>query len=433
MIPAEPRLQRRYMSLVESHGGAVQAAAAGIHALPDAGSSFAVTQAAYRFFHNPRITLEVLARPLIEQARLDTGTACDFYGLVVHDWSQLMYEDHTGKRDRVPLSSRGVPEGYEIQTALLMSDRDGLPLAPLEISLRAADGVHESRSLAPRPALSPLDELAPAMRHAEQLELGRPLVHIIDAEADSVGHYREWQAASHLFLVRADDRIVKQKGSDKRCSVIQSELRAQGELRDTRAVLYHGRAARQWLAEAPVTLTRPAQRNRPGVGDRQRIPGPPIALRLVISEVRTPGGELLATWFLLTNVPGEVTAATIALWYYWRWSIEKFFKLLKSFGQQLEEWQQESAGAIARRLWVACMACATVWRLARSEQPLAETARRVLVRLSGRQMKRGVPFTIPALLAGLWTLLSMLDILEHYNLEELRTFADLIQPLPHLP
>ncbi|MGH7192078.1 MAG: hypothetical protein ACREJM_00925, partial [Candidatus Saccharimonadales bacterium] len=75
---------------------------------------------------------------------------------------------------------------------------------------------------------------------------------------------------------------------------------------------------------------------------RRRIHGPPLTLRLVISRIRGPDGEGdLAVWFLLSNVPAEVQAEEIALWYYWRWRIESFFKLLKSAGQQLEHWQQE--------------------------------------------------------------------------------------------
>jgi hypothetical protein len=416
------------MTLVQSHCAAVQAVAGGIHALPDAASSWAATQAAYRFFNNPRVTLSALAAPLVETAQQEAATACDQYALLVHDWSQLMYPHHAGKKDRVALSSRSTPDGYEIQTALLVSDRDGRPIAPVAISLRAGDGVHESRSAEVRAPLSPLDELAPTMRHVDQLGLPRRPVHIIDAEADSVDHYRQWHAAGHLFLVRSDDRIVRHEGCEKRCSAIQAEQRSQGQFQDVRAVLYHGRPARQWVTEVPVTLTRAAQRNRPEAGDRRRIPGPPLSLRLVISEVRTDDGELLATWFLVSNVPEDVPVAAIALWYYWRWSIEKFFKLLKSAGLQIEEWQQESAGAVARRLWVACMACVTVWRLARSEHPQAESARRVLIRLSGRQMKRGVSFTAPALLAGLWNLLAMLAIVEQCSVEELRDLAKLVQP-----
>ena len=58
----------------------------------------------------------------------------------------------------------------------------------------------------------------------------------------------------------------------------------------------------------------------------------------------------------------SVAAQTIAQWYYWRWRIENYFKLLKSAGQHLEEWQQTTAKAIASRLLVAATACVVVWR-----------------------------------------------------------------------
>lgn len=115
--------------------------------------------------------------------------------------------------------------------------------------------------------------------------------------------------------------------------------------------------------------------------------------------------------------------------YYWRWNIESFFKLLKSQGQQLEEWEQETGPAIARRLLVAAMACVLVWQLAQDSSPPAEELKQVLVRLSGRQMKRGRPYTTPALLAGLWPLLAMLALLEHHDLDQIRHLAT---QLPYL-
>jgi hypothetical protein len=255
------------------------------------------------------------------------------------------------------------------------------------------------------------------------------LVHIIDAEADSVGHFRQWsQRPGCYYLVRADDRLVEHAGQEKRCSAWHEELRHQGRLKRVREVSFHGKPAVQYLAEVNVKLTRPAQRNRPDTGDRQRIPGPPLDLRLIIAEVRSPEGEVLAVWYLLTNLPAMVDAATVALWYYWRWSIETYFKLLKSAGMQLEMWQQKSAAALARRLLVASMACVTVWRLARNAHPAAERARRLLVRLSGRQMKHRRTFTLPALLAGMWTMLAMLETLETYSLEELQMLAHIALP-----
>lgn len=409
-----------------SHLQATQTLASGIHALPRVTATFAATQAAYRFFRNPHVSLPALMQPLLDEARRAATQACARYVLVVHDWSQLMYPEHTAKKDRVMLSRKQVPEGYELQTALLVGDRDGLPLAPAVMSLRAADGVHCSRCATVRPAESPLDELDPAMTYIEQQRLGFPTVHLIDAEADSVGHYRQWsERAGRLFLVRADDRYVERAGQERKCSAIRTELRENKVFTCVRNVLYHGRHAQQWVAEVPVRLLRPAQRNRPNIGDRQRIPGSPLALRLIISEVRDVEGNVLAVWYLLTNVPAEVDAATIALWYYWRWSIESYFKLIKSAGMNVEHWEQTTADAILRRLLVASMACVMVWQLAGSPHPEAVPVRKLLVKLSGRQMKRGCEFTHPALLAGLWTLLAMLEILASHTVDELRQLAQL--------
>ena len=133
---------------------------------------------------------------------------------------------------------------------------------------------------------------------------------------------------------------------------------------------------------------------------------------------------------LLSNVsPAWATAAELASCSYWRWRIESFFKLLKSHGQQLEHWQQETGPAVARRLLVAAMACVTVWQLQADASPMAMELKSLLVRLSGRQTKRSRPHTAPALLAGLWVLLSMLALLEHCDLDRLKA---LVSEVPYL-
>lgn len=416
--------------MVESHAQASQALAGGIHAVPDTRTVFAATQAAHRFLNNPRVTLRSLARPLIKAAQKEVLLACDRWALVVHDWSQLMYPTHAAKQDRLTLSSRGSPEGYELYTTLVVSDRDGSPLAPISMSLRAADGVHCSRSSRVRPALSPLDELAPAMRFAQEQLADERLVHLVDAEADSVAHFRQWSQSGLFYLVRADDRLVEWEGSERKCSQIQAILHQRSGFREVRTVEYHGSQAQQHVAEAAVRLLRAGQRNRPRSGDRQKLPGSPLPLRLVVAEVRAPTGEILAIWRLLTNLPAEVDDATVALWYYWRWTIEKYFKLLKSGGMNAESWLQESAHAIAARLLVASMACVTIWRIARSSHPKAEEARRFLVRLSGRQMKRSRPWTVPAMLAGMWNLLAMARVLDHYSPLQLRELTNVLLANP---
>jgi hypothetical protein len=427
----EPRLQRRYQKLVQEHLAVTESVAAGLRALPGAADAFASTQAAWRFYANDQVSLVQLAQPLLDQARTAVADGCDHYALVIHDWSQLHYNDHGSKADRVALSQT-TDLGYELQAALLVSDRGGDPLAPVFQGLRAADGVHSSQSGQVEPPLSQLDGLAPVMAFVEQLQWERPRVHMIDAEADSVAHFRHWQRAGYTFLVRADDcnRVVHE-GMQASLEKVRQKLRRRNAFRFTREVDYKGRPATQRVAETTVVLTRAAKLQRHGKkGPRTILRGEALTLRLVVAEVRDTRGTVLACWFLLTNLPATVTAETVALWYYWRWRIESYFKLLKGAGHQLEHWQQETAAAVARRLLVAAMACVLVWKIARSTAPEAEAVRTILVRLSGRQMKWGHGFTWPALLAGLWVYLSIKDIMQHYDFQEIQRQLDNILAKP---
>ena len=158
------------------------------------------------------------------------------------------------------------------------------------------------------------------------------------------------------------------------------------------------------------------------------VRGAKLPLRLVVSEGRDGDGTLLATWMLLTNVPAAVSAGEVALWYSWRWRVKSYFKLLKGAGLHLKHWQQETASAVAKRLLVASMACVVVWQIARSETAEAADVRRLLMRLSGRRMRRGVESTEPAPLTGLWVLFVMTRMRRHYDLNDLLRWAQSVLP-----
>ena len=210
------------------------------------------------------------------------------------------------------------------------------------------------------------------------------MVHIIDAEADSVGHYRRWlRTPGRLVIVRADDRSVQYAGKKTKFSQIMELLWDQKAFRRAGEITSSGGVkGQQWVAETTVTLTNPARPNRRNERSRRSIPGEPVTFRLILSQLRFDDGKVLV-WFLLTNLPPDVDASQEALWYYWRWRIECYFKLLKSDGHHLEQWQQESGAAIARRLLVASAACVLVWQLQRDESPEGCRLRGLLVRLSG--------------------------------------------------
>jgi len=420
-------LQRRYETLVRQHLATTSDLAAGLRALPETQGSFAAAQAAWRFYRNSRVRLPALAQPLLAHARSASASDCQDYVLNVPDWSVLGYGQHPSKTDRLPLNTKK-PAGYELAAGVLLSDQTGAPLAPAYHELSDAQGVLSTRSERRLVERAHLDALSTRLAYVERLDLGKPVVHIIDAEGDSVGHLRRWAAKKQRFLTRGEEiRWVLWQGQECQVATLLPQL----PRRYARAVEYKGRPAQQYVTETQVTLHRPARIHRivNGRHVHRTRKGKPLELRLVVSEIRAADGTVLARWLLWTNVRG-VRAETIALWYYWRWEIESYFKLLKRAGQHVEQWQQTCAKAIARRLLVAALACVVVWSLARSQAPKAAEARQLLVRLSGRLMKRGVEFTEPALLAGTWVLLAMLDTLEEYTPAQLRRLAAQFLPLP---
>jgi hypothetical protein len=419
----EPRLQLRYRQLVLEHLHVSDPLAAGIHALavPGLTDGFAAVLGAHRFWRNDTVTLPRLIGPPQQLARQWRQQAPSAWGLVIHDWSLLRYPTHRAKTDQVKVNHG---RGYELTALLLVDGSAGDPVAPLELRLRSARGVFSSRMPAPGKKAFRIDAVLSSMQAVAGLGLGELLVHVIDREADCLAPYRAWQADGRFFLVRAKGgRTVRWQGAELSLADLAGRL----TFRRCRDITYQGRSAVQHVAEAQVVLDRPAWRHRRRGGRvvNERVPGPPLTLRLVVSRVCEANGRTLAVWYLLTNVPAEVDTATVALWYYWRWRIESLFKLLKSAGQQMEHWKQPNGEAIAKRLVVAAMACALVWRLQRHPSAEAANLRQLLVRLSGRQMRWGREATAPALLAGLWVLLAMLEILEEHSVEELRRFKKL--------
>lgn len=138
-------MRARYARLVDEHLASTSPLAAGIRALPDTTAAFASTQAAWRFFANPTVTLATLFGPVLAHGRATYAAARPTYALIVHDWSRLNFAQHTAKQDRVAMShTRDV--GYELLTALALSATTGAPIAPVSLDLRHLHGVWSSRS-----------------------------------------------------------------------------------------------------------------------------------------------------------------------------------------------------------------------------------------------------------------------------------------------
>jgi len=237
-------LQRRYVKLVKAHMSSSNTTAAGptIPANGTAGAS--ATQAAWRFFNNPRVEFSSLAQPLREAGRVGCLQSESKFVLLAHDWSKLDYAKHGSKEDQRQLTHEH-DIGYDLTTALLVDAETGSPLAPMQMHVRTADAVYSTSENPPTADDHHLAQLEPTMEEVESWNLSRRVVHVIDREADSLRHFRQWAPLGHLFLVRCDDRRVLWEGESWLLSEIVDHFDQAEEFEDVSEVLFQGIAARQ--------------------------------------------------------------------------------------------------------------------------------------------------------------------------------------------
>ena len=271
-------------------------------------ASFA--QKLWRFCGSSRVTETALIEPMHHAIRREFADQPGVL-LAVHDWSSLSFGAHHSKQDRATLT-HAHDIGYDLATVLMVRASDGAPIAPAVVSLRADTAIHSTRDDPHHLKMCHVDQLLGNMKFICDQNFSPSVVHVIDREADSVNHWRQWSEDGHLALVRADDRIVLCQGQETKLTAIADALRNAEALHETRAVLYHCRKARQFVGEAEVVLYRPGKRYVEG-GKQVEVPGPPLTLQLIVSEVRDLNGKLLARWLLLSNAPIDLAdAATIA-------------------------------------------------------------------------------------------------------------------------
>ena len=391
--------------LIKDHLNVAPKLAQGVKALSHHETAWANTQAAWRFFNNDNVTYPQLSLPLLQAARQELRGCATEYGLVAHDWCRNNYRKHQCKRDKTQMS-HDKDIGYELFASLLISAEDGQPLAPFGLDLTTDDGVHQCREVEIQERKSHLDQLVERIAWQEQQGLDKPLVHIIDREADSASHLRQLMQSRWLTrgkkgtTVRYNDEFVTLEKLSYR---MNSEIKGIVNIRGKEGYLFVG--------EEKVILQRKSEKN---LQDAPEI-------RLVVSTVCDDKGNELAKWYLLSNVM-EVSAEVLATWYYWRWSVESWFKVLKGHGFQIEHWQQESGEAIFRRLIVSSMACVLTWKLYNNTSPDAQKLKTFLIKLSGRLTKRSKPVTHPALLAGLWVFMQLNEVLITYSMEEIEAY-----------
>lgn len=388
--------------------------------------SFSQVQASWRFFNNNKVTTDELFSSISESLEQEINTHCDKYLLAISDWSHIDYKKHKSKKELISKNKKDNCKqlGYELQTTMGVSDRTGEAIAPIVHNLKTSEKVYSTYDKNISNESTHLEELASRTKWIkESLNIKKEIVHIVDRESDSVAFMREMVKNGELFLLRVNNRnkVYYPKNNEEIKQIELSEKVGLGK--KVKSVKYKGKQVKIYVNECEIEIRRDATKmiiNKENKKQLQRTKGEPIKARFIVERLVDKENNIVAQWLLVTNILDKsVTAEMLATWYYYRWKIESYFKLLKSSGFNLEEWQQEKPIALFRRLLVVSYACMLVWKIANDNSENAKKVREFLILLSGRLIERGKEFTHPALLAGLWAYLQMMDVIELFSKDEL--------------
>jgi len=388
--------------------------------------SFTQVQAAWRFLNNKNVSIEALFKPITETLESEITKQCSEYVLAMSDWSHLDYKKHTSKKELMSKNKKGTCKqiGYDLQTTLAVSDKTGEPIAPIVHNLKSSEKVYSTYDNNIVYKQTHLQELATRAQWIDtNLKSNKKVVHIVDREADSVAFMRTLSDNNSLFLLRVKDNsklYYPLEDTDINQKLLADKLPL-GE--KVKTINYRNKKTTIYVNECDVEVRRDATKfivNSDGKKKLQKIEGVPLKVRFIVERLVDENDKVVAKWLLITNiVDKQVTTSTLATWYYYRWKIESYFKLLKSSGFNLEAWQQIEPEALFKRLLVVSYSCVLVWKIANDSSKKAQEIRKFLVMLSGKQLEWGTEFTYPALLSGLESYIQIMDVLLFFSHEEL--------------
>jgi len=386
---------------------------------------FSQVQGAWRFLNNPDVSVDSLFEPIFDSLNTEIENQCDKFVLAMTDWSHVDYKHHTSKRE---LSSEnrktGVKKGLDLQTTLAVSDITGEPIAPIAHNLKSAKKFYSTYDDNIKLGTTHLEELANRAKWIkENLKTDKKVVHIVDRESDSVSFMRDLMNIDELFLLRVKNNS-KVYFPQEDIDIKQGELADKLSIgKEIQTIKYKNKKVKIYVNECDIEVRRDASQfiiNKDGKKKLKKTAGEAVKARFVVERLVDENENIVAQWILVSNILDKsVTSATLATWYYYRWKIETYFKLLKSSGFNMEEWQQREPIALFRRLLVVSYSCVLVWKIANDNSKNGKKIRDFLVLLSGRLIQKDKEFTHPALLAGLENYIQMLDLMSMFSQEDL--------------
>ena len=323
-------------------------------------------EAAYRFFGNGNVSPESILAPHFRQ----TGRRSSEreHVLVLHDTTQFEFPG-AAKRAGLGRLIKPSAQGFFGHFSLAVTaDADRIPLGllALETVFRLDKSIGQknwdrSKCRGERQRWLNCVDDAEAMLGAET-----KAIHVMDREGDSYAVLAGLSERERLFVIRSfQDRVLESHQANLRATArgARSSFRREVPLsprpkikgpKGQRHPARRFRVAKLTFAAVGVEL--------PRTSDAPAAEGQSISVNVIhVFEAKPPKGEPAVEWFLLTNLPVG-TPAEIAFavdCYRGRWTIEEFFKALKT-GCQYESRQLESADSLLNAL---AILAPVAWRL----------------------------------------------------------------------
>ncbi|MGK6307200.1 flagellar biosynthesis protein FlhF [Variovorax sp. DT-64] len=340
------RLRLKYQQLIHAMAHDAQEVAWAAKALADADLGFDATRELWRMAADENVLHKTVLQSLKAHAWSEIATGCDRHVLALG--GQLGLKSNEGG------------DAYGCESSLLLSDRDGQPLAaPNQWLSTAAAGT--AAAAARRAGLRPLQWVA-------QQDFGKPVVHALP-RLPAIEFMSELQARGLAWLARAPGSTAIVDTAGGRGTLARLEL-AFGEAHPVR---FKGKPALQAEAHAEVLL-----RGEHGLP----------ALRCVATRVMDPKSrKILAQNYLLSNIGSDVGAAQLAQWQAWAAQAEPCFRLIRQGLQLVGGMGELGDPHMMKRVLIAGQAGTTVWRLLHAEGEWAGRTRSLLSQLTGRRLR----------------------------------------------
>jgi hypothetical protein len=327
----DKRLKDRFLSICENMASSIGST------IPDIREDWAQAKATYRFLSNDRVTEAEILGGHFNSTKRRIKT-CSGPILILHDTTEFTYkrkgEHDLGLVHRTKLKGRAGIVEYTLRSILMHASLavtpDGLPLGLSSIKFWTRDKLKGTNALKRKidPTRVPIEEKE-SFRWIQNLrdtstltEDASQFIHVGDRENDIYEFFSEAHNIGTNFKVRACvDRLAEESTIS---SILAEEVPAL-----TRRITFTDQNGKEVSTQVAVKFK--AMEIHPPIGKEKRYPSLDLMF-INAREVDAPDDRDPINWNLLTNFASRSDEEiwTIINWYKRRWSIEIYFKVLKT-------------------------------------------------------------------------------------------------------